>query len=142
MTTASGSLNRSKSRFSVHHTDAEWRATLPPAAYHVLRQHGTERAGTSPLDAERRPGRYMCAACQNVLFGSDAKFDSDTGWPSFTVPLPNAVGTKTDRTLVVARTEFHCSQCGGHLGHVFEDGPAPTGHRYCANGVAMRFVPA
>lgn len=141
MTTASGGLNRSKTHFSFHRTDAEWRAALPPAAYHVLRQHGTERAGTSPLDAENRAGRYTCAACRNVLFASDAKFDSATGWPSFIAPLPDAVETKTDRTLVIPRTEFHCSRCGGHLGHVFEDGPAPTGHRYCANGVAMRFEP-
>lgn len=128
--------------FEVVKSDAEWRAQLEPRAYQVLRQHGTERAGTSPLNAEKRKGRFTCAGCDLPLFSSDTKFESGTGWPSFYAPLENAVATDTDRTFGMARTEVHCRRCGGHLGHVFDDGPKPTGLRYCMNGVSLRFVPA
>ena len=121
--------------------DEEWKKALPPETFHVMRQHGTERAGTSPLNKEHRPGMYACAACGLPLFESSTKFDSGTGWPSFFAPLPKAVGTHTDRTLGMARTEVHCARCGGHLGHVFPDGPQPTGERYCMNGVALKFEP-
>jgi peptide-methionine (R)-S-oxide reductase len=127
--------------FEVEHSDAEWKALLSPQAYQVLRHHGTERAGTSPLNQEHRAGSFLCAGCGLPLFSSAAKFDSGTGWPSFTAPLPNAVETETDRSLFMTRTEVHCRRCGGHLGHVFNDGPAPTGQRYCMNGVAMNFQP-
>jgi peptide-methionine (R)-S-oxide reductase len=132
---------RTKENFPVKHSDAEWQARLPPDAYHVLRKHGTERAGSSPLNDESRDGVFACAACGQRLFTSDAKFDSGTGWPSFFAPVEGAVETKIDRTLFMARTEVHCSQCGSHLGHMFEDGPAPTGQRYCMNGVSMSFEP-
>ena len=128
--------------FAVAKSEAAWRAQLGTSAYAVLRQHGTERAGSSPLDAEKRAGRFVCAACDHPLFASGAKFESGTGWPSFTAPLAEAVGTTTDSSLGMSRTEVHCRRCGGHLGHVFADGPAPTGLRYCMNGVAMRFEPA
>ncbi len=107
----------------------------------MLREHGTERAGTSPLDKKYDPGVYNCAACDLPLFSSEAKFDSGTGWPSFYAPLDNAVGTTTDRKFFMTRTEVHCRRCGGHLGHVFDDGPKPTGKRYCMNGVSLKFVP-
>ncbi|MBM3533745.1 MAG: peptide-methionine (R)-S-oxide reductase MsrB [Alphaproteobacteria bacterium] len=122
-------------------TDAEWKASLTPEQYHVLRNHGTERAGTSPLDREKRQGIFHCAGCGLPLFASEAKFDSGTGWPSFFQPLDNAVETQEDRSWFMRRTEVHCRRCGGHLGHVFPDGPAPTGLRYCMNGVAMAFEP-
>jgi peptide-methionine (R)-S-oxide reductase len=122
-------------------TDAEWRKRLNPQQYDVLRKHGTERAGTSPLNHEKRKGTFACAACDLPLFSSDTKFESGTGWPSFYQPLANAVETKTDRSFFMTRTEALCSRCLGHLGHVFDDGPAPTGLRYCMNGVAMKFVP-
>ena len=122
-------------------SEAEWRERLPPEAYHVLREHGTERAGTSPLDREKRAGTFVCAGCGQDLFASETKFNSGTGWPSFYQPIPGAVGTTEDRKFFMVRTEVHCSRCGGHLGHVFEDGPKPTGLRYCMNGVAMRFEP-
>jgi peptide-methionine (R)-S-oxide reductase len=128
--------------FEVEKSDEEWRRSLTPDQYQVLRKHGTERAFTSPLDGEKRPGTFLCAACGLPLFSSKAKFDSGTGWPSFFEPLPNAVGTSVDKSLFVTRTEIHCRRCGGHLGHVFDDGPKPTGLRYCMNGVAMRFEPA
>ena len=128
--------------YAVTHTDAEWRAKLSPAQFKVLREHGTERAGTSPLDREKRPGAFICAGCGQAVFDASAKFDSGTGWPSFTAPLPGAVGTTDDRSFFMHRTEVHCSRCGGHLGHVFPDGPAPTGQRYCMNGAAMDFKPA
>jgi len=128
--------------FPVKKSEAEWRTSLPPEAHHVLREHGTERAGTSPLNAERRPGTFACAGCGAPLFGAETKFDSGTGWPSFFAPLAGAVGTSTDRRHFMTRTEVHCARCGGHLGHVFPDGPAPTGLRYCLNGVALRFEPA
>ena len=127
--------------FPVTRSEAEWRAALPPAAFRVLREHGTERAGTSPLNAEKRPGTFHCAGCGQALFDAATKFESGTGWPSFWEPLPDAIGTTTDRSFFMTRTEVHCANCGGHLGHVFPDGPPPTGQRYCMNGVAMRFEP-
>jgi peptide-methionine (R)-S-oxide reductase len=123
-------------------TDAEWRKRLTPAQYNVLRNHGTERPGSSPLVREHRKGTFVCAGCALPLFASDTKFESGTGWPSFYQPLPDAVGTKTDRSFFMTRTEVHCARCGGHLGHVFDDGPPPTGLRYCMNGVALKFEPA
>ena len=122
-------------------TDEEWRQRLTPEAYRVLREHGTERAGTSPLNAEKRPGTFRCAGCGQPLFRSDAKFESGTGWPSFTSPIEGAVDTTTDRTFGMTRTEVHCASCGGHLGHVFPDGPRPTGQRFCMNGAALGFDP-
>jgi peptide-methionine (R)-S-oxide reductase len=129
-------------RFEVEKTDAEWKALLSPAAYDVLRKHGTERAGTSPLVDEHREGTFLCTGCGLPLFSSKTKFDSHTGWPSFWAPLPDAVGTTEDRSFLMVRTEVHCRRCGGHLGHVFEDGPPPTGLRYCMNGVGLTFRPA
>jgi peptide-methionine (R)-S-oxide reductase len=125
----------------VDRSDEEWRQALTPEQYRVLRQEGTERAGTSPLNNEKRSGRYVCAGCGQPLFRSDMKFDSGTGWPSFFTALPGALVTKLDRKLFVVRTEYHCARCGGHQGHVFDDGPEPTGLRYCNNGVALRFEP-
>jgi peptide-methionine (R)-S-oxide reductase len=122
-------------------TDEEWRNTLTPEQFHVLREHGTERAGTSPLNWEKRDGTFSCAACGQPLFSSDTKFESGTGWPSFFRPLEGAVGTTEDRNYGMRRIEIHCSGCGGHLGHVFPDGPKPTGERYCMNGVALAFEP-
>ncbi len=122
--------------------DAEWRKRLPPASYRVLRQEDTERAGTSPLNHEKRKGTFVCLGCDLPLFSSETKFDSGTGWPSFYRALPGAVATKTDYKIGVPRTEYHCARCLGHQGHVFDDGPRPTGLRYCNNGVALRFVPA
>ena len=123
-------------------TEAEWRARLSPEAYAVLREEDTERSGSSPLDKEHRKGVFACAGCDLDLYASETKFESGTGWPSFYEPLPNAIGTKDDPGLFGTRTEVHCRRCGGHLGHVFNDGPAPTGKRYCMNGVAMVFKPA
>ncbi len=130
-----------KEVFAVTKTDDEWKKVLTKDQYYVLRQHGTERAGTSPLDKIYDAGMYHCAACDQALFASDTKFDSGTGWPSFFQPLNEGVGTSTDYKLIYPRTEVHCKRCGGHLGHVFDDGPQPTGKRYCMNGVAMKFVP-
>ncbi len=121
--------------------DEEWRTKLTPEQFHVLRKHGTERAGTSPLNGEHRAGIFRCAGCGKDLFGSDTKFDSGTGWPSFWAPKADAVETTTDRTLGMERVEVHCAHCKGHLGHVFEDGPRPTGLRYCMNGVSLDFEP-
>ena len=128
--------------FPVSRSDAEWKALLTPAQYRVLREHGTERAGSSPLNQEKRPGVFCCAGCGRPLFLSDAKFESGTGWPSFFRPIEGAVETAVDTSLWASRTEVHCANCGGHLGHVFEDGPPPTGLRYCMNGVALAFKPA
>ena len=128
--------------YPVTKSEAEWRASLSPEAFRVLRQHGTERAGTSPLNAEKRAGTFACAGCGQKLFDSDTKFESGTGWPSFFRPLEGGVGTSTDRSFFMTRTEVHCANCGGHLGHVFPDGPPPTGQLYCMNGVALRFEPA
>lgn len=128
--------------FPVAKTDAEWRAALSPEAFRVLRQHGTERPGTSPLNAEKRPGTFTCAGCGQPLFDAAAKFESGTGWPSFFAPIEGGVGTRSDRSFFMTRTEVHCARCGGHLGHVFPDGPAPTGLRYCMNGVSLGFDPA
>jgi len=122
-------------------TDDEWRKTLTPEQFHVLREHGTERAGTSPLNVEKRDGTFCCAACGQALFSSDTKFESGTGWPSFYRPLDEAIATTVDRSFGMTRVEVHCANCGGHLGHVFPDGPAPTGQRYCMNGVALTFEP-
>jgi peptide-methionine (R)-S-oxide reductase len=123
-------------------SEAEWKRRLSPQAYQVLRQEATERPFSSPLNNEKRKGRFVCAGCRLPLFSSEAKFDSGTGWPSFWQPLPGAVATKTDFKLIVPRTEYHCQRCGGHQGHVFKDGPKPTGLRYCNNGVALLFEPA
>jgi peptide-methionine (R)-S-oxide reductase len=127
--------------FEITKTPEEWRKILTPEQYYVLREHGTERAGSSPLDKTYAAGTYECAACDLPLFSSEAKFDSGTGWPSFYKPLDNAIGTSVDKGFFMTRTEVHCRRCGGHLGHVFPDGPPPTGLRYCMNGVAMKFVP-
>ena len=129
-------------KFEVTKTDAEWKRLLSPQQYYVLREHGTEYAGSSPLDREKRKGTFHCAGCDLPLFSSDTKYDSGTGWPSFWQPIANAIGTSIDRSLFSVRTEVHCRRCGGHLGHVFEDGPRPTGLRYCMNGVAMTFKPS
>ena len=128
--------------FEVTRSDEEWRALLTPEQYRVLRKAGTERAGSSPLDREDRIGTFACAGCALPLFGSEAKFDSGTGWPSFFEPIEGAVRTRQDRGFFGPQTEVHCRRCGGHLGHVFDDGPPPTGRRYCMNGVAMVFVAA
>jgi len=122
-------------------TDAEWQAELTPAQYQVLREHGTEPRGSSPLNKEKRPGTFRCAACGEPLFSSDTKYDSGTGWPSFFAPVEESVETTTDQSYGMTRTEVRCANCGGHLGHVFPDGPQPTGLRYCMNGVAMKFDP-
>jgi peptide-methionine (R)-S-oxide reductase len=128
--------------FPVAYTDDEWRRRLTPEQFYVLRTHGTERAGTSPLNREKRAGIFHCAGCDQALFRSEDKFESGTGWPSFTQPISGAVGETVDKSFFMTRTEIHCSNCGGHLGHVFPDGPKPTGLRYCMNGVAMMFKPA
>jgi peptide-methionine (R)-S-oxide reductase len=122
-------------------SDAEWRKRLSPAAYEVLRREGTEPPFSSPLNKEKRPGTYLCAGCRLPLFSSETKYESGTGWPSFWKPLPDAIATKRDFKLIVPRTEYHCRRCGGHQGHVFNDGPRPTGQRWCNNGVALAFEP-
>ncbi len=134
--------NASTEKFEIMRSEAEWRKLLSPKAFNVLREAGTERAFTSPLNDEHRKGVFACAGCDLALYSSDTKYDSGTGWPSFWKPLPNAVGMKEDNTLFSRRTEVHCRRCGGHLGHVFDDGPKPTGKRYCMNGVALKFIPA
>ena len=128
--------------YEVEKPEDEWRRELSPEQFRVLRGHGTERPGSSPLNAEKRPGTFLCAGCGKELFDAAAKYESGTGWPSFWAPISeDAVGTQADRSLFMTRTEVHCARCGGHLGHVFPDGPKPTGQRYCMNGVAMRFEP-
>lgn len=128
--------------FDVNKTPEEWKRALAPDAFHVLREHGTERAGRSPLNNEKRQGIFECAGCGQPLFSSDAKFESGTGWPSFFKPLADSsLGTTRDSSFFMTRTEVHCSRCGGHLGHVFPDGPKPTGLRYCMNGVSLKFEP-
>jgi peptide-methionine (R)-S-oxide reductase len=131
-----------KKSFEITRTEGEWKKLLTPEQFYVLRKHGTEYAFSSPLDKHYAPGTYHCAGCDLPLFSSGTKYDSRTGWPSFWMPLDNAIGTSEDRTLFLqVRTEVHCRRCGGHLGHVFDDGPKPTGLRYCMNGVALKFVP-
>jgi peptide-methionine (R)-S-oxide reductase len=128
--------------FEITRSDAEWRKTLNAEQFAVLRQHGTERPWTSPLNKEYGRGTYVCAGCELRLFSSDTKYDSGTGWPSFWAPIEGAIGTTVDTSFFMKRTEVHCRRCGGHLGHVFDDGPKPTGLRYCINGVSLKFIPA
>ncbi|PPQ34792.1 peptide-methionine (R)-S-oxide reductase MsrB [Rhodopila globiformis] len=137
-----GGRARAAEHFAIVRTDAEWRRLLTPIQYAILRQQATEPPFSSPLDHETRHGRYDCAGCANPLFSSDTKYDSGTGWPSFWQPLNGAVDTSADRSLMMLRTEVHCHRCGGHLGHVFDDGPQPTGLRYCMNGAVLTFRPA
>jgi peptide-methionine (R)-S-oxide reductase len=129
-------------RFEITHSDAQWRTLLGSERYAVLRQEATEPPGSSPLDHEKRRGTFVCAGCDLPLFKSDTKFESGTGWPSFYAPIRGAVAARADRSLGMVRTEVHCRRCGGHLGHVFDDGPPPTGKRYCMNGLALKFEPA
>jgi peptide-methionine (R)-S-oxide reductase len=129
------------SPYEVVRTEEEWQRLLTDAQHYVLREQGTERPWTSPLNDEKRPGIYVCAGCEQPLFTAEQKFDSGTGWPSFFDAIKGAIGTKKDFKLLLPRTEYHCSRCGGHQGHVFKDGPAPTGLRYCNNGVALTFIP-
>ena len=136
-----GRSSEASAKFAVTKTDAQWRRQLGPQRYRILREAGTERAGTSPLNNEHRRGRYVCAGCANPLFSSTTKFESGTGWPSFYRALPKAVVTRGPRSALFG-TEILCARCGGHLGHVFNDGPRPTGLRYCMNGLALRFMPA
>lgn len=136
----SESMAKTLGKFEVSKTEAQWRKILTPAQFEVLRKEGTERAGTSPLTQEHRRGKFTCAGCNLSLFTSETKFESGTGWPSFYAPIANAVKTSVDTSFGATRTEIHCRRCGGHLGHVFEDGPKPTGLRYCMNGVAMKFI--
>ncbi|MEM8832583.1 MAG: peptide-methionine (R)-S-oxide reductase MsrB [Cyanobacteria bacterium P01_G01_bin.19] len=134
-------MTTAKNQYEVQKTEQEWKEILSPEEFRVLRKHGTERAGTSPLDKVYEDGTYLCAGCGQPLFNSKTKFNSRTGWPSFYKPLEGAIDTTVDRSLFMTRTEVHCSRCGGHLGHVFGDGPKPTGQRYCMNGVSLKFTP-
>ena len=140
LASACGAAPAKAKSYPVTHTDAQWRKLLTPRQYTILRKEGTERPGSSSLLNEHRKGTFVCAADRNPVFSSTTKFESGTGWPSFWKPLPGAIGTTSDRSLLMARTEVHCAKCGGHLGHVFDDGPKPTGLRYCMNGDAMLFV--
>jgi len=132
-------MSKKTETFPIQKSEEEWRRQLDPLQYNVLRKHSTERAFTSPLNDEKRPGLFLCAGCGEPLFDAATKFESGTGWPSFWQPLSDGVGTTTDRSFFMTRTEVHCAKCGGHLGHVFPDGPAPTGQRYCMNGAALKF---
>lgn len=134
-------MNAPNNSFEINKTEEEWKASLTPEQFRVLRKHGTERAGTSPLDKEYGKGTFVCSGCGTPLFSSETKFNSGTGWPSFYAPLEAAIDTTVDRSLFMTRVEVHCAKCGGHLGHVFEDGPRPTGQRYCMNGVSLEFIP-
>ena len=135
-------MAKQQESYPVQKSDAEWKRELDPLQYHVLREHGTERAGTSPLNDEKRAGEFRCAGCGEPLFDSSTKYESGTGWPSFWAPKEGAVETSTDRKFFMVRTEVHCAKCGGHLGHVFPDGPAPTGQRYCINSLALDLEPS
>ena len=139
---SAGESRAAAGKFEINLSEAEWRKRLPPAVFHILREGGTEWAGSSPLNKEHRAGTFACAGCALPLFSSKTKFDSGTGWPSFYAPLANAVVTDSDRSFGMERTEVRCRRCGGHLGHVFDDGPPPTGKRFCMNGLAMTFKPA
>lgn len=134
-------VSSKNNEFEINKTEEEWRKSLTPEQFHVLRKHGTERAYTSPLDKQYGKGTYVCGGCELPLFSSDTKFNSGTGWPSFFNPIEGAIDTSVDRSFFMTRIEVHCHRCGGHLGHVFDDGPAPTGKRYCMNGVALKFIP-
>ena len=133
-------MTTSNSEFEITKTEEEWRNVLTPEQFYVLRKHGTERAHTSPLDKQYAKGTYLCAACELPLFSSETKFNSGTGWPSFFDSIEGAIDTSVDRSFFMTRVEVHCRRCGGHLGHVFDDGPAPTGKRYCMNGVSLKFI--
>lgn len=133
-------MTTTNENFEIQKTEQQWRESLTPEQFRVLRKHGTERADTSPLDKQYAEGIYVCAGCGQPLFTSETKYNSGTGWPSFYAPIEGAIGTSIDRSLFMTRTEVHCSRCGGHLGHVFNDGPRPTGQRYCMNGVALNFI--
>ncbi|EPX82217.1 peptide-methionine (R)-S-oxide reductase MsrB [Salipiger mucosus] len=141
LATRSGGADAAEN-FEVTRSEEEWRAMLTDLEYKVMREEGTERAFTSPLNDEKREGTFLCKGCDQELYASDTKFDSGTGWPSFYEPLPDAVETKPDRSLFMVRTEVHCDRCGSHLGHIFDDGPPPTGKRHCINGVSLTFRPA
>ncbi|PZV13414.1 MAG: peptide-methionine (R)-S-oxide reductase [Pseudanabaena sp.] len=134
--------NKATKKYKIMKTEDEWKQTLTPEQFRVLRKHGTERPASSPLDKQYSKGAYNCAGCDLPLFTSDTKFNSHTGWPSFFAPIEGAIATTTDTSLFMKRIEVHCSRCGGHLGHVFDDGPKPTGQRYCMNGVSLKFIPA
>jgi peptide-methionine (R)-S-oxide reductase len=142
LSSKSSPMTKTQGEFEITKTDEEWKAILTPEQFNVLRKHGTERAGTSILDKEYGKGQFVCAGCGLPLFVSETKFNSGTGWPSFNDPIPGAIDTADDNSLFSTRTEVHCHRCGGHLGHVFEDGPKPTGLRYCMNGISMKFIPA
>jgi peptide-methionine (R)-S-oxide reductase len=141
-TPSQGEAADMKKAFDIVKTEAEWKQTLTPEQFYILRKHGTEHPGSSPLNKEYRTGTFHCAGCEQALFSSETKYDSRSGWPSFWQPLEGATATSNDVSLMFPRTEVHCSRCGGHLGHVFKDGPKPTGLRYCLNGDALTFVPA
>lgn len=142
MNRSSQTMAAANTEFEITKSEQEWKSILTPEQFQVLRKHGTERPHTSPLDKNYQPGTYVCAGCGQALFTSETKYNSGTGWPSFFKPIDGAIATTVDRSLFMVRTEVHCSRCGGHLGHVFNDGPKPTGLRYCMNGVSLQFEPA